>query len=335
MKELITREFLFAFFDGKTTSIQRKLIEEWLENSANEEVFYSCVDEWERLHPQFSPDRQKAQKDFDLLLDGNGEYIPKHIAISEKRIVRSFFTKSIWWLAAAVSLLLLTTFIIREQVFFKIYTAPIGQTSSFLLSDSTQVILNSNSTLKVPRFGFGNEARQVQLLGEAEFKVRHLQNNRRFRVLMGDGYQIEVLGTEFTAFSRESGKRVYLTKGKVRLELPKGERLYMKPGNYFSANADGDFKVTVPKETLAITAWKEQTFYFDNTQLSEVARQIQERFDVKVKIPDKNLAKTCIGGIYKARDADELFEILSALLEIEITQKSDYIELRTTKSYEL
>jgi len=335
MKELITKEFLFDFFDGKTTSIQRKLIEEWLKNADNEEMFYSCVHEWERLHPQFSPDRQAAQKNYELLLEGNGEYAVKYSSISDKVAARNFFAKASVWCAAVVALLLLTTFIFREHVFFKIYRSPLGQTSGFFLTDSTQVTLNLNSTLKVPRFGFGNDLRQVQLQGEAEFKVTHLQNNLRFRVLMGDGYQIEVLGTEFTAFSRASGKRVFLSKGKVKLELPKGKRLYMNPGSYFSANAEGDFKVTVPKETLAITAWKEQTFYFDNTQLSEVARQIQERFDVTVKIPDKNLAKTCIGGIYKARDADELFEILSALLEIEITQKSDCIELRTTKSYEL
>ncbi|SEI38558.1 FecR family protein [Dyadobacter koreensis] len=335
MKGLITKEFLFDFFDGKTTSIQRKLIEDWLKNTSNEEMFYSCVDEWERLHPQFSPDRPAALKEYELLLEGNGEYAAKYSPFSDDTTNRNFFSKPRVWCAAVVSLLLLTTFIFRDNVFFKIYTSPVGQTSGFFLTDSTHVTLNSKSTLKVPRFGFGSDVRQVQLHGEAEFRVTHLQNNLRFRVLMGEGYQIEVLGTEFTAFARASGKRVFLSKGKVKLELPEGKRLYMKPGSYFSANAGGDFKVTVPKETLAITAWKEQTFYFDNTQLSEVARQIQERFDVRVKIPDKNLAKTCIGGIYKARDADELFEILSALLEIEITQKSDCIELRTTKSYEL
>jgi transmembrane sensor len=335
MEELISRQFLFDFFDGKTTSIQRKLIEEWLKEPSNEEKFYSCVDKWERLHPQFAPDRQKAQQVYELLLEGKGELAAKHSEFKENKKVKSVFYLYHLWLAASISLLLLTTYIFRDTILFKTYSSPLGQISSFFLSDSTQVTLNSNSKLKVPRFGFGNDARQVHLLGEAEFKVTHLQNNFRFRVLMGEGYQIEVLGTEFTAFSRAGGKRVFLSKGKVKLELPLGKNLYMRPGSYFSANAEGDFKVTVPKETAAITAWKEQTFYFDNTQVSDVALQIQERFDIQVKIPDKNLAKTRIGGIYKARDADELLEILSALLEIEITRKSDYIELRTTKSYDL
>ena len=185
MKELITREFLFDFFDGKTTSIQRKLIEDWLKNAANEEMFYSCVHEWERLHPQFSPDRQAAQKNYELLLEGQVESAAKHPGFVEKKITWKFYGRGSLWFAAAVSLLLLTTFVLRGQVFFKIYTSPLGKTSGFYLTDSTQVTLNSNSTLKVPRFGFGNEVRQVELQGEAEFKVTHMQNNLRFRVLMG------------------------------------------------------------------------------------------------------------------------------------------------------
>lgn len=335
MKELVTREFLFDFFDGKTTSIQRKLIEEWLKNTSNEEMFYSCVDEWERLHPQFSPERQTAQQKYELILEGESISNVKCKVLLEKDVSRKFLGSANLWFAAAVSLLFLITFVFRERIIFEIYTPPLGQTSSFFLADGTQVVLNSNSTLKVPRFGFGSDAREVQLFGEAEFKVTHLKNNLRFRVVMGDGYQVEVLGTEFMAFSRASRKSIFLLKGKVKLELPKGKRLYMKPGSYFSANAAGEFKITNPKEIVAFTAWKEQAFYFDNTQLSEVARQIQERFNVTVRIPDKNLAKTRIGGIYKARDADELLEILSVLLEIDITQKSDFIELRTSKSYDL
>ena len=109
----------------------------------------------------------------------------------------------------------------------------------------------------------------------------------------------------------------------------------MKPGNYFSSDKKGVFKVTTPAEPLAVTAWKEYTFYFDNTQLSEVAEQIEERFGIKVNIVGNQLANRRIGGIYQAREADALLQILSELLEIEITKKTDYIELRTSKLTEL
>lgn len=330
MKELITMQFLFDFFDGKTTSIQRKLIEEWLRDPANEETFYSCVDEWERRRPQFVPDRQTAQRVYELLMEGEAVSRTKKAGSTEYENVPPFFGKSWLWSAATVSLLLLTAFIFRERIVFETYTSASGQTSGFFLADSTMVTLNPNSTLKVPRFGFGNTIRQVRLQGEADFKVTRLQNDTKFRVLMGEGYQIEVLGTEFTAFSRASEKRIFLSEGKVKVELPQGNHLYMKPGSYFSANAEGDFKVTVPDEVPATKSRGEQTFYFDNTPLSEVARQIEERFKIKVKVLDKILAKTRIGGIYHVRDAHELLEGLSALLEIEITRKSDCIELHNT-----
>ena len=335
MKELITRQFLFDFFDGKTTSIQRKLIEEWIKDASNEEMFYSCVDEWERRHPQFAPNTQKAQQLYDQVLEGKNFSLINSSSLLETDKITHFLGRPFFWMAASVALLLLTSFIFRDAIRFKTYSSSFGQTTYFSLEDSTEVILNSNSTLKVPRFGFGSEARQVQLQGEAEFNVTHTHNHSRFRVMMGDGYQIEVLGTEFTAYSRAEGKRVYLSKGKVKLELPQGKHLYMKPGSHFSATQEGSINITEPVDKEEVLTDLAQTFYFDNTPLSEVALQIEERFQVKVKIMDKNLANTSIGGIYKAKEADALLEILGALLELEITQKSDCIELRTIKNNDL
>jgi ferric-dicitrate binding protein FerR (iron transport regulator) len=335
MKELITKQLLFDFFGGKTTVIQGKLIEEWLADPKNEEKFYCSLDEWERVNPQFSPEHENAQEIYHQLLAGKITPIRNSEVVFSERSKGMNFKVLALAGAIAASVLVVTAFLFRTSLMYQCYKSGAGQTSTFFLSDSTQVTLNANSCLKVPRFGFGKNEREVDLEGEAEFKVTHKSNNLRFRVLLGSGYQIEVLGTEFTAFSRARGKRVFLSKGKVKLELPEGKQLYMKPGNYFSSDKKGVFKVTTPAEPLAVTAWKEYTFYFDNTQLSEVAEQIEERFGIKVNIVGNQLANRRIGGIYQAREADELLQILSELLEIEITKKTDYIELRTSKSTEL
>ncbi|PWJ58650.1 ferric-dicitrate binding protein FerR (iron transport regulator) [Dyadobacter jejuensis] len=337
MKGLITRQFLFDFLDGKTTSIQRKLIEEWIKEASNEEMFYSCVDEWERRHPQFAPNRQLAQHAFEQLLEG--EEVPanarKDISDRPVRSVSPLLKTTSFWMVAAVGLILLSTFVFRESVFYKTYTSPADQTTCFLLKDSSEVQLFANSTLMVPRFGFGREAREVYLQGEAGFKITHQKNHSRFRVIMGDGYLIEVLGTEFTAFSGEEGKRVFLSKGKVKLELPQGKELYMRPGSQFKATVEGAYNITVPKVAPPPMYDPGQTFYFDNTPLTEVVQQIENRFGVQVKIVDKNLLYTSIGGIYKVKEAEELLTLLAALLELEITQKSNCIELRETKHNDL
>jgi ferric-dicitrate binding protein FerR (iron transport regulator) len=331
MEGLITKQLLLDFFDEKATSLQRKLVEEWLEAPENEELFYSYLDEWERKNPQFFPDRENAQQKYSALLRGEVEpQQPPETEDEDTGLARTYFPYKMLWLVSA-SVALVMAFFFRSELIYKEYTAPPGQTNAFYLEDGSHVVLNANSVLRVPRFFFEKGRREVWLDGEAEFQVKHTENNARFSVLMGNEYEIEVLGTEFTAYSRARGKRVFLKMGKVKLNLPAGEQIYMKPGSYFSADSLGTYEVSTPQQPEAITAWKEQAFFFDNTQLSEIAEQIYERFQIKIVIKEKALANRKIGGTFQARNADELLETLSELLEMKITQKTDYIELSTLK----
>lgn len=329
MKESLIKILLFDFFDGKTTSIQRKLIEEWLSDDANREVYYQCLDEWESAHPQFSPDQEIALINFQSVLSGNKLDSTNSFqdAISNKHF--AFSSWKVWAVAACITLV--SCFVFKKQIFYKSYDSAAGKTASYCLADGTHVVLNSNSSLLVPRFGFGDNTREVFLNGEAEFKVTHTANNDRFIVSMGKDYQIEVLGTEFVAFSRARGNRVFLKNGKVKLKLPEGKQLYMKPGNLFVSSPNGAFNLVEKVDARPYTAWKDQTFYFNNTRLADVALQIQEQFDVKIRITDTLLSNKRIAGIYKADQADDLLQILSELMQIEITQKEDIIELSTPK----
>jgi transmembrane sensor len=329
MKESIMKQLLFDFFDGKTTSMQRKLVEEWLADPTNQDAYYGYLDEWESEHPQFEPDAENALENFKAKLSGTGKAYEANI--EEITYIPSLKFNKWKWTAAAACLFVASCFIFRKQIMYQSLSSVIGKTVSYQLSEGTRVLLNSNSTLLVPRFGFGNEAREVFLDGEAEFKVTHTARNNRFVVHMGENYQIEVLGTEFVAFSRDRGKRVFLKNGKVKLKLPEGKQLYMKPGNLFISDKTGAFKVTREADPRPYTAWKDQTFYFDNTLLSQVALQIHEQFNVDVRIPDTLLANRRIAGTYKATQADDLLQILSELMQIEITQKEDHIELSTPK----
>ncbi|WP_247235594.1 FecR domain-containing protein [Telluribacter sp. SYSU D00476] len=73
-------------------------------------------------------------------------------------------------------------------------------------------------------------------------------------------------------------------------------------------------------------------FLFDHTVLAEVAEPIQERFNVKIVTPDSSLASRKIGGIYRARQVDELLQVLTELLELKITHQTDHIELRISQT---
>lgn len=331
MEPIQIKRILFEFFEGKATAFQRKYLEEWLADNANLETYYQYLDEWESQRPQFSVDAEKALGDYRLILENEKPPVlpNRPLSVLPSNVFRTW---RIWSVAASVLLVsLAVTYLFRSQLQYKTYRTAFGQTAVHQLADGTEVTLNANSTLRVPRFGFGRNTRQVYLEGEGEFKVVHTVTNQRFIVRTADRFQVEVLGTEFVVYARPKGKRVFLSKGKVKLGLPQGQQLYMRPGNVVTVANSGQYRLTKQAEARPFTAWKDHWFYFDNTSLTEIAAQIQEQFGVKVIVADPKLAQRRIAGNFKAEQADDLFQILSELLNINVVKKENHIELRTPK----
>jgi transmembrane sensor len=331
MNSPLIKTIVFDFFDGKATAIQRKYIEAWLADEANQETYFQYLDEWESQRPQFALDADKAMASFEQVL------LNTHPPAPQPKIVKQIQTSWLsdwrgWHVAASVLLLsLLGGWLFRSQLLYKSYQTAYGQTATFQLSDGTSVSLNANSMLRVPRFGFGSDTRDVFLEGEGEFNVTHKADNQRFVVRTSGNFQVEVLGTEFVVYARERGKRVFLNRGKVKLELPQGQQLYMKPGNVVTVANSGRYHLTQTAAARPYVAWKEHWFYFDNTTLSEVTEQIRERFGVQVAIADTELAQRRIAGNFKAEKADDLLQILTELLNLTVVKTRNHIELRTSK----
>jgi transmembrane sensor len=328
MEKPVMKRLLFDFFSEKTTAMQRKLIEEWLKEPPNEELYYQYLDAWESENPQFFPDLDEAMKRYQVQLTGTvSRKAASEPSVNLQRLPS--LSRGRWYSSlVAACVLIVACFLFRKELMYQTLKSANAHSSTYQLSDGTTVLLNANSTLLIPRFGFGSDSREVELEGEADFTVTHTKSNKRFIVNMGDHYRIEVLGTQFVAYSRSQEKRVFLSHGKVKLQLPQGKQIYMKPGNLFTSGSNDSFDITVPAKPQKYTAWKEQLFYFDNTMLSEVARQMKERFNVEVRIADTILAERRIGGIYRAEHPDDLFHILSELLPIEVIQNQDHVEIR-------
>lgn len=329
MKRSIDKNTLFEFFDGKTTSIQRKMIEEWLQQPGNSDLYYRYLDEWESRHIQFFPDETAALEKYRYAIVNNQEATAA--AIAEKVpfwrawLGGSFFRSA----GIAASLLIVSFWLWKGGIFYQQYDNPFGKTTHHTLADGTQVVLNANSRLWVPRLGFDKDTRRVRLEGEAEFDVARTRSSSRFVVEMDDGYSIEVLGTKFVAFARDKNKRVYLTEGKVKMLLPEGRQIYMKPGHLFEATENKPGTLSTPEKPQQYLAWKTHQFYFDNTPLSEVARQMEDRFGVVVHIADPALGEKELGGIYEAQSPDDLLQVLAELYQVEISQSKNRIELRS------
>ncbi|MBU1820823.1 MAG: FecR domain-containing protein [Bacteroidetes bacterium] len=322
MEHTITKHILFEYLNGRATPLEKQATEEWLKDANHTEQFHRWLLEWETQSPQLITDTDAA---FRKLVARLEDQISLEEAALDTQPERRI-TLTRWLVAASVFVALcLGGWLVREPILYKTYETDYAQTSAFTLSDGSHVVLNANSTLLVPRFGFNAGTRQVQLQGEAEFSVRHTRDNRRFVVKTSDTFQVEVLGTEFTVFARSRGTKVALSQGKIRLDYTQGtdkRQLMMKPGELATLNEGGDLTVQLPESPDALTAWKEQRFVFNNTSVQEICTLMQENFGVVVRTGDPEIAARTISGNFKAQTAEDLLEVLVQVLNLEIRKEN-------------
>jgi len=314
------KELLLNCFNGSASVIQKKWIDDWVnESSANEEVFYTYLEEWERKNPQYLTDTEGAllafrnKSETDLPTKYNVFSVPKP---SKWPSYRLFLVASV----VLFGLLFSGTF---EQLMVKTYRTGFGELATVTLNDGTVVFLNANSQLKTPRFAFGSGVRVVELLGEASFNVTH-DPVHKFIIQTIDGLDVVVHGTEFTVYNRRNTAEVQLKSGKVEL-IKHGqngiESVIMLPGEKVRMESGGTLQREKVKTPDEFASWKQYRYVFDQTSLSDVARIISDNYGVEVKIADEAIGELTISGSFRSEEAKEfaksVAEVLGISLEIQ------------------
>ena len=316
MNESINRELIFNYFSGRATAFEKELIDQWSQHTQGKEQLFIWLLEWENQNLQYQADVEKGISRHLVHLDEFTDDIfayegrptfSQGIQLSGKRIL--------WMTAAAIVLIVLSGgWFFQEHIRYEMYTTSFGQTRRIELADGSKVILNSNSTLRVPRFSFGKTTRDVYMTGEANFTITHTRDHQRFVVHTDKNLDIEVLGTEFNVYTRTRGARVVLNKGKVKLHYLDGrarKQIMMKPGDLVTIDAKGHVSAKKTESPQNYSAWKAHRFIFENESLQEICTLFEDNFGLKVLIPDSTLAAQTISGSFTALSAEELLEILT------------------------
>jgi ferric-dicitrate binding protein FerR (iron transport regulator) len=331
MKTQISKESLLAYFAGRATALQKQAIDEWVKDEDNRELFFMYLAEWESNHTQFMADDRKALERHQQRMLSGDQKEPVYRSLSaEEPIIRQVNpTWSRWMIAASVGVIvLLSGIVFKNQLLYTTYGTDYGQTRLVKLSDGSRITLNANSSLRVPRFGFGKKTREVLLAGEADFSIQHLPNHQRFVVRTDKNFEVVVLGTEFMVNTREQSKKVVLNKGKVQLLYQEGQtnkQVMMKPGNLVTFDRTGHLSLKQTAQPENFTSWKEHRFVFDGTTLAEIGTLFKENYGIELQIPDKTLAQWTISGAFKAYSADELIETVASASNLTYRQQGDTI----------
>lgn len=209
------------------------------------------------------------------------------------------------------------------------YETVAGEIRRIQLPDSTWVVLNGTSSLRLGRQWRHDQPREVWLDGEAFFEVAHaVTPANRFHV-HADGLDVEVLGTAFNVWDRGAQTKVVLETGAVRLTGASLARpLAMQPGEMVALRA-GDGRVEHRRVDVGLyTSWREKRLVFNGTPIREVAEVIQTRYGYRVDIPDSTLNREQITFRSDDDDFALLLRLLSETFRVEWNEAKKQLIIR-------
>jgi ferric-dicitrate binding protein FerR (iron transport regulator) len=218
MQDSIPEHILTAYFEGMATVLEEKQLHQWLKADKNNiDQFFQCLANWERQHPQYTPDSEAALAQYQSFLSGEKSMEQVLHRPRVMQPVRAHRWYHFRLLAACIALLVAGgLWVLQDQLFYRTYATPYGTTQQVQLADGSQVVLNANSTLKVSRRLATNSLREVWITGEAFFSVAKTATKSRFVVHTSQA-DVEVLGTRFNVQDRRGKTVILLDEGKVKL----------------------------------------------------------------------------------------------------------------------
>ncbi|WP_025763391.1 FecR family protein [Dyadobacter tibetensis] len=321
MKSSISKNTFFEYLAGRANPLERKRVEEWIQQADHAERYYQWILEWEIQNPQFVPDSSKA---FSLLQSKLEDDKPREeLFIDTPRARRLYWPRigsQTWQIAAAVLVMFGVGYWFRKDIYYKSYCTNFGQTTTVYLEDGSRVALNANSKLQVPRLGFLGGVRRVHLHGEAEFSISHTSDNKRFVVETSDTFQVEVLGTQFSVLARPRATEVALKSGSVCIDYTEKDsrrQMLMKPGQVATLEEGGGVRLQQQQFPEAFAAWKEQRYVFNGTSILEVTQVVEDNFGVVITASPEILSRK-ITGNFKTQDVEELLKTISEVLNLKI-----------------
>lgn len=334
MDSPITKQLVFAYLSGHTTPIETQQVEEWLKDSVNLDTFYEYLFEWEKTNTQFRPDFEAALNRFwekEARSFSQPEAIISPIIHPERLPVKQNLLARQIWVAASVLLLLAIGYLKRDKFLYETIRTGYGEIAVHTLPDGSKVVMNANSVLKWYRFSSFQKQREVWLQGEAEFSVIHTNDHQRFLVKTPNNFVVEVLGTEFSLFSRNRGTKVVLNSGKIRVNYQKDGKptqLTMKPGELLTMDKTGNLQLKTTESPEDHQSWRERRFVFDRTPVKDIGHLLEENFGVIVIASSEEIARKTISGNFKTETADELLDILREVLNLETHVRNDTLFLQ-------
>lgn len=189
-----------------------------------------------------------------------------------------------------------------------------GAKKEITLKDGTTVFLNSGSSVAISS-RFGQTKREVKLIGEAFFQVKH--DAKRPFVIHTGKLQTTVLGTSFNikAYPDEEQMKVSVATGKVSVQKSGIVQPYARTLTHNQAlvyNSVKNSHLITTVNTDSVSSWRSNHLIFENASYEEIARTLGRWYNLDVKLAAHRDTKKYTLSFYNER-IDKVLNVLSSL----------------------
>ena len=289
--------------------IENKILQKYITGEATEEEIAEVV-EWLDSHESHLQELISLRKLHNISLLNEPARTP-----IEKVEKKNFKIKKLLFelskIAAVFLIFLAGGYFLNKKTEINSQTlfVPPGQRAELLLPDSSIVWLNAQTSITYPT-DFGKNNREVELNGEAYFKVK--KSKQTFIVKTKD-VDIHVLGTEFNviAYHNTPLTEISLLTGSIELKSPKmpNQGLIMKPNDLVKIK-DGKLYSSVIND-FDYFRWKEGLLCFNNEPIESIIKKLELYYDTRIEVKKDTLLKFRYTGKFRTKDGIE--QILKVL----------------------
>jgi len=311
-------QLMERYVTGQVSEQERKKIEAWLDVMKTED----------------NTDLELSDEDEARIfqkLTSNQTTVEEVVALRPKRKV----PLDRWMLRIAASLVIVS--LVSYTVWY--FTAsPENQLEVVSKNGIEKIILNDGSLVwmhsesKVMYYEKQNDgARYATFEGEALFEVVK-DANHPFIVQCGD-VKVKVLGTSFSIKTNSEQVELTVLTGKVNLSSSANtEGIDVLPQEKVIYKSNGEFEKlsTNEQEIASITENTDYNMQFTNNRMDDVIKRIESKFNVSVKLSDKNIRDCQITADFTDQSLEKSLQLITEVLDVTYSIKDNTVTITGT-----
>lgn len=188
---------------------------------------------------------------------------------------------------------------------------PYGKRSAITLSDGTKVWLNSGSTLTFPTV-FNGKRREVILVGEAFFDVRH--DAKMPFIVKTELFNTRVYGTRFDvrAYHEDTDCSVVLVDGKVGMSAngtAPGKEVILEPCQKATlSKGKPGIEITTVENVEGCSSWVDGYLTYNNAGVADLLKEVSRYYNIEIEMENMHDMENIYGKLDLKTDLDKVLD---------------------------